>query len=288
MRNKIDLDRELTTDQLGLQAKIIKRLKIFNHPDPERVSREIINFSSSSGNTVDQIIDRLENQEPIEYIFGYKNFYGQELKVTHHTLIPRIETEVLIERSIEIGTNLLKSGTRQVQIIDIGTGSGAIIISIASELKQDKERIKFTATDISEHALKISQLNAKALVPDIDIQFIRSNLLKDAKLDSDSPTLLCANLPYISTADYHKLERSVHEYEPKIALEAGKDGLDLYRALWNQIQELGLKNFILISEMGPEQIEKYIEIVKTAFNTSENEIVKDMFGIERFVISKMK
>lgn len=176
---------------------------------------------------------------PIAYILGHKEFYGLDFKVTKNTLIPRPESELIVETAL----NLINKNTT---LIDLGTGSGCLIIPILKNLKIKPK--KSIAIDISNKALKIAKYNSQKNKIK-NIEFKKSNLLKNIKLPNGEIIIL-ANLPYLTPKQMR--EPSI-KHEPKKALIAGNDGLKYYRELKQQLNRGPVKNMILLCEINPEQ-----------------------------------
>ncbi|TSC86883.1 MAG: release factor glutamine methyltransferase [Microgenomates group bacterium Gr01-1014_7] len=160
---------------------------------------------------------------PKQYIQGWVEFYKLKFKVTPDVLIPRPETEFLVDQVLQFAKN------QAFTALDIGTGSGNIAISIA----KNNKKIKVFATEISEKALEVARKNAKLNKVEKRIFFIQSDLLSNVK---NVPDVIVTNLPYIPTARISYLDPSVKDFEPVIALDGGPDGFDLYRKLFAQIK----------------------------------------------------
>ncbi len=206
---------------------------------------------------------RLQNI-PLAYIVGHQEFYGLDFKVNKHTLIPRPETETLIDLALNYAPKF-----KPQTIIDLGTGPGTIAITLATKISGN-----FIATDISKPALKIAKLNAKH--HRVKIKFFQGNLLAPIKKITE-PVLLLANLPYL-TKDQIKKSPSI-KYEPKLALDGGPNGLKYYRELAGQIKKMNLQKLILIGEIDPKQGQQ----IKKLFGP-QTLIKKDLCGRNRFFI----
>lgn len=215
-----------------------------------------------------QLIIRRANQEPLAYITGQKEFMSLLFKVNPHVLIPRPETELLVETALELARK--NSFTR---IIDVGTGSGCIAVSLAFYLPE----AKIDAIDISTEALEVARENA--LNNGVNVQFTNGNLLQTCS-GQDKYDLIAANLPYVADCAYQKLESGIRNYEPPKALVAGKDGMDLYRTLVPQSYELLKCGGYLLFEFSPEQAETALEIT-SCFN--QVKIHKDLTGKSRLL-----
>lgn len=188
------------------------------------------------------------SKKPIQYIKGFVEFYKLKFKVTPDVLIPRPESELLVD---EVLNYLKTNNQQQTTIIDVGTGSGNIAISIAKQLPTFGLSSQIIATDISKGALKIAKLNAKFHKVDDRIKFLHSDLLipignKPSRVHIGSVKLenikgyylIVANLPYIPTQRIPYLDCSVKDFEPIVALDGGEDGFGLYRKLFKQILDL--------------------------------------------------
>ena len=220
---------------------------------------------------------RLKN-EPLAYILNSQDFYSLSFYVDKNVLIPRPETEILVERAIELlNSNPLSSNKSFTEVIDIGTGSGAIILSVANAFRQSG--ISFTALDLSIEACKIATKNAKNL--GLDINILQSDLLSSYNV-KNSPTLFLSNPPYI--ADAEELMLDVQNYEPALALRGGELGVEIvYRILELFADSLKLnENNILLLEIG---INQHSDVLSHArkLNIQVLNIYKDSQGINRIM-----
>lgn len=179
---------------------------------------------------------------PVAYLLGYKYFYGLKFKVTPNVLIPRPESEWLVEEVLR-----LTKSKPKVKILDVGTGSGAIAISIA---KSSKARV--FASDISAKALSVAKANAKA--NNVKVSFIKSDLLKEVKGKFD---IIIANLPYVPISDYKNLLKNL-KFEPKLALTDGRDDFRLVLNLVEQAKDHLSPQGTLLLEVDPKSF-KYLE-----------------------------
>jgi release factor glutamine methyltransferase len=221
---------------------------------------------------------------PISYITGSKEFYGLDFQVNKNVLVPRPETEMIVDILLE----QIKVQTEKLSFIDIGTGSGAIIVSLAKNclLKYPVkyEQHSFTALDISRAALKVARQNAQQQKLDKKISFIKSDLLNSLKSENliGQNLVIAANLPYLTPAQV-KAEPSI-SCEPKLALEAGKDGLKYYRQLLKDLKKIKFTSLFLILEIDPEQTKEIKEIIKKQLLKSRLKIIKDLRKNNRFAI----
>ena len=214
---------------------------------------------------LEMIKDRL-NQRPIAYIIGNREFMGLDFFVKEGVLIPRPDTETLVEEIINICNN--KTG---LNILDIGTGSGAITVSLAKYL--DKSHV--VSVDISDIALEIASKNAVSNNVDERIDFIKSDVFSNVS-DEARFDIIVSNPPYIKKADISGLDRQVKDFEPYNALEGGEDGLDFYR----RMKSLSLNDTLLIFEIGSEQGEALQRIFEGG------EIIKDLSLTDRAFVYK--
>ena len=247
-------------------------LKESGYYDISRISKEIFDFSQVESVELELILDRIRQQEPWEYIRGYAYFRGERYIVNRNTLIPRIETEQLVD----IAISLIKENSYS-KVFDIGTGTGCIIISLAKEIDNRENRISFVATDISTHALDIAKQNASNLKVK-NINFKSENLINKFWLSNES--LIIANLPYIPSKMYQELQPSVKDYEPKIALEGGRDGLSYYKKLFSIIEK-SEKEVDLLIEIEPTTLSAFKKILE---NKQIKKIYKDYRGKKRFLL----
>lgn len=237
----------------------------------------------------EKMAKRLENGEPLAYILGHKEFFGLDFEVDKNTLIPRPETELLVEEAL----NLLQNSNQNL-VIDVGTGSGCILISILKTLHSSNHNshqsaLKCLAMDKSKKALEIAKKNAKKHGVEKQIKFTQSDLLGFLKeknnssiVNRQSQIVIIANLPYLSEKIYNQTEKSVKDFEPKSALLSGKDGLDHYQRLFSQINRLKQKNpstkWTIIFEISPEQKKIIEKEFPKKFSLQKISFKKDLAG----------
>ena len=219
-----------------------------------------------------QSIKRRKKKEPVAYIIGHKEFWKEKFKVNSNVLIPRPDTEIIVEEVLK--TIPLKSSKN---ILDIGTGSGCIILSIL----RDRNKCYANALDISIKALKVAKHNAKIQQLENRIRFINSNIDKFCNGKYD---IIISNPPYIKSLNIKKLDDDVRLYEPKLALDGGNDG-------FSQIREVIKKSSILIKKKG----KLFLEIGFDQVNETKkllldnkfyvNQIAKDLGKKNRCIIS---
>lgn len=224
-----------------------------------------------------QGVGQLREGRPLTYILGEKEFYGRSFVVREGVLIPRPETEWLVEKVLRlVGAYFPYSAS----IIDIGTGSGCIGLSIAKEVPNARVDL----VDISEEALVIARENAERLGLTDRVAISQSDLLNQ-KFDQTFE-IMVANLPYIGTEKYHFLASDVEKYEPHVALFGGYDGLQLYKKLFQQIVSLKHPPKFLLGEYGFAQTDDLVALLNTFFvhGGATYRIVQDLAGIDRYFI----
>lgn len=177
----------------------------------------------------------LSTESPVEYLTNHVDFCGLDFYVNKHVLIPRIETEELVAMAVKYAQKIYKKTNQKLNIIDIGTGSGAIPICVSKKLLELKIPFEFLATEISKPALDVAKKNTESLVPKAPIKFKKNNLLDNIEQKFD---LIIANLPYIPKERIEFLDQSVKDFEPHIALDGGNSGLTLIHKMIKQAEKL--------------------------------------------------
>ena len=253
------LDSEL------LLSKILnkKREEILTNPNQKIYPKHLINYK--------KLIVRRSKNEPIAYIMKEKEFWSKKFFVNQDTLIPRPETELMIEKLIKIYKD------KKITILDIGTGSGCILISLISELTNSKG----TGIDISKKALAVAKKNLKKHKISNNIRFFNKSL--DSKFDKKFD-LIVSNPPYIKSGEIKNLSEDIKRYEPRIALDGGNDGLDLIKKIIYKTGYILKVKGMLALEIGNEQFKKVSEIlVKKKFKIEY--IIKDYKDNVRCIIA---
>lgn len=215
-------------------------------------------------------LNRRIKGEPLQYITGCQEFMSLNFAVDPSVLIPRQDTEILVEYIIEFARQKEK-----VSILDIGTGSGCIAISLAYYIKNSR----VLGVDISKGALEIARKNAHNCGVDERIAFIESNLFKN--ISPQKFDIIVSNPPYIPNEVIDTLDRQVKDFEPKIALDGGEDGLDFYRKIVKQSVAFLKPKGLLAFEVGFDQAQDVVKIMESSFK--DIKVKKDLAGIERVV-----
>ena len=233
-------------------------------------------LSNDEEQLFNKFIEERLNNRPIAYIVGNREFMGLDFYVQEGVLIPRPDTEILVEEVIELAKDKGK-----VNILDIGTGSGAITVSLAKYL----ENAKVTSVDISDIALEIGKRNAMENNVVDRIDFIKSDLFsaldKNVKFD-----IIVSNPPYIKREVIETLDKQVKDFEPYNALEGGIDGLDFYRAITTQAKDFLKEGGILAYEVGHDQSEDVSKLMEMDGYTNIY-TRKDLQQIDRVVIGNI-
>ncbi len=236
----------------------MKRLDIYLHLENE--------ISETQLNSILVIAERRKKCEPLQYILGETEFYGYKIKVNKSVLIPRPETELLVEKIIKEENNVNR-------ILEIGTGSGAIVIALKKHFKNSI----VLGSDISKDALKIAAENAE--INCVQLEFVKSDIFENIAGRFD---FIISNPPYISPDEYEQLPIEIRDHEPKSALQAENNGLYYYEKILQNAKEHLTKSGMIYFEIGCDQAEKIAEIAKEN-GFSNIQIFKDLNGYNRIM-----
>jgi len=234
-----------------------------------------INLDGDKSRLLSSILKRRISGEPVQYILGETEFMGLKFKVDKRALIPRPETEILVEQALE---QLKQMGIVSPKILDLGTGSGCIAVAIAKNLS----RADVWASDISTAALQLAKENA--ILNNVEIKFIKSDIFDALKFKNHKFDLIISNPPYVSSGEFHSLAKEIF-FEPQLALKAGRDGLDFYRSIIPQAARYLRDNGLLMLEVGAGQAYFVKEMLeKKGFEHLS--LIRDYNDIERIVMAK--
>jgi release factor glutamine methyltransferase len=272
----------LAAELLLLHVAGRDRTWLYAHPEDEISAEQEERFLS--------LVARRAAGEPTQYLTGKQEFWGLEFEVTPDVLIPRPETEHVIEVALDrLALRELRAGRKQtlsgegLRVADVGTGSGCIAISLAKDLPG----AKLLATDISAAALKVAQRNAERHNFAGQINFIHTNLLEgvaespaDARFD-----LIASNPPYISRREAPTLQREVREHEPEVALYGGEEGYELYAALVTQSAAQLVSGGIAVFELGHDSLPAVQPLFETPEWTRVG-VTNDLAGIPRVIAAE--
>ena len=240
-------------------------------------------------NKLAQMVKRRLVGEPIAYILGYKDFMGHRFKVNKDVLIPRPETEWLVEHVLNIlrakrsGVEKFSTSSNSIKILDLGTGSGCIAVSLARQLQNWNIKHQITASDVSPAALAIARQNAKQIlhyhtgVYDSGVKFIQSDLLASIKGKFD---IIIANLPYVTTKDYRTRIKNLG-YEPKKALTDGTNRWEIYKRFFEQVPYRLSPNGIIYLEIDPKAKPKLLIWAKKNLPSANIKFYKDYNNLWR-------
>ncbi len=221
--------------------------------------------------------------KPVEYITGTAEFYGREFKVDERAIIPRTESEELVDLAVDFLQDEFGKSKGSIKVIDLGTGSGAIGITLLLEAEKKGLDIELTLTDVSADCLAVASENMKKLLStqqQARVNLIESDLLENVTEKFD---LIVANLPYVPSGLLKTHPNSVKFYEPDLGLDGGEDGLELIRQLMTQVPRYLNEDGVLMLE-----VDERSEISPASLGISSNhnlhyEVLQDQFGKQRFV-----
>jgi len=248
----------------------VDRTWLFAHHEYQLTTEQATSYT-------DLIVRRM-NHEPVAYLIGRKEFYGLEFMVDRRVLIPRPETELLVDAVLD---QIDLRDHRPLRIADVGTGSGAIALSIAA----NEPNAILYAIDVSPTALEVASANAQRLDQRKQVTLLQGDLLTPLP---ESVDIIVANLPYISSPVYPTLDSDVRDYEPQLALESGPEGLDAMARLLAQTPHYLRVNGVIYLEIGYDQGPALLELVKTLLPQNRGVTLRqDYSGRDRLVTVEM-
>jgi release factor glutamine methyltransferase len=216
------------------------------------------------------LVARRREREPVAYILGHRDFYGRRFSVTPEVLIPRPDTETLVEHALRC----IPEDTA-CRVLDVGTGSGAIAVTLAAERPQ----ALVTATDVSEGALRVAAENAERLGVEARVRFERADLLNGA----EQYDVIVSNPPYIARSEIETLQAEIRDHEPIAALEAGEDGLDVVRALLPAAEPATASGAQMLIEVGAGQAVSVVDFAAGRTAWQPVAVYPDLNRVERVV-----
>jgi len=255
-------------DAETLLMHVLKRDRayLYARPELELSCGEIAHYND--------LLERRCGGEPLQYITGHQEFWGLDLLVTPAVLIPRPETEHAVEAALELLRDL-----ESPRVIDVGTGSGCIALTLASDLPQ----ARIEAVDISPEALSVAHQNAERLGFSERVAFAKSDLLEKYLSDGETFDMVISNPPYVGESEADKLQIEVRDHEPHRALFGGVEGLDIYRRLIPQAYQVLKPGGWLVMEIGFSQ-EQQIQDLLSYWKDVRS--VADLGGIPRVVVAR--
>jgi len=236
---------------------------------PEAVKRQYCEF-----------VKKLADGVPLQHIIGYEEFYGRKFFVNEEVLIPRPETEELVQGLLTRIKKLFVD-KEQVKVVDVGTGSGAIAITLALENK----KLQVSTIDIAEESLEVARENAANL--GAIVHFFQGDLLHPVIKSGEKMDVVVSNPPYIPEEDIPTLSTVVKDHEPLRALVGGKDGLDFYRRFMKELPLVMSEKGIIAFEVGAGQGEAVARMLKATFKSANVEVVNDINGKDRMVFAEI-
>jgi release factor glutamine methyltransferase len=258
----------LDADLLVAHALGLKRIALYLDLERPLVDTELAQ--------VRKLVERRRAREPIAYILGEREFYGRRFEVTPDVLIPRPDTETLVEQALSI----LRAGAPVGRVLDLCTGSGAIALSLAAELPE----LRVLATDVSDGALAVAARNAAQLGVAERVE-LRGGDLFAALPGGERFAMITANPPYIAAHELPTLAADVRDYEPRLALDAGSDPLVFYRRIARAAPDQLAPGACLLVEVGYTQAAEVAALLR-ASGLVDVRSQKDLAGIERVVIAR--
>jgi release factor glutamine methyltransferase len=246
-----------------------ERAYLYAHPERELTADEQAQY--------EEVIRERARGCPTQYITGHQEFWGLDLLVSPAVLIPRPETEHVVETVLELVKEYCFGGSGRIRLLDVGTGSGCIALALASELPQTG----IHACDVSEEALEIARINAARLALGGKVLFRKSDLL--AVYANEKFDFIISNPPYVGEADADKVQKQVREFEPRIAVFSGHEGLDIYRRLIPQALEHLRAGGWFVAEIGYSEEEK-VRALLTGW--ADIRVTPDLQGIPRVIAAR--
>ena len=262
----------LTSEILLAHTLSLKRIDLYLRYDQPLTGDELLLFKT--------YIKRRIKREPVAYIVGAREFWSMKLTVTKDVLIPRPETECLVESAL----SLPELGPGPKRILELGTGSGAITLALASE----RPEYIYFASDSSVEAVKLAFMNAKLHHLDGKINFFAGDWLEPLKNTGQLFDMIISNPPYIRTLSMPELQPEIYKYEPLAALDGGKDGLDSIKKIIFEAHAFLVQNGMLLLETGHDQKNQIKKIIDDCGKYEDVVFKKDYSGYDRIVCMRKK
>ena len=249
-------------------ALSVDQARLFSHPE--------MPVSAEQSVTIRKFVERRLGREPVARIVGVREFWSLDFFVDASTLIPRPDSETLVDTVL----GKIEDPLAALNILDIGTGSGCLVLALLSEL----EHAQAVAIDVNPSAIEVAKRNAHALGLDGRIRFRVSDWLNDLQMDARGPfDFIISNPPYIASDEIENLADDVAMFDPLLALSGGDDGLEAYRTLLPQLPDCLARGGAVCLEIGWDQASDVIDIGRQAGLTG-SEVVKDLAGHDRVVL----
>ena len=273
--NNHDIDSPRATAEI-LLAHVLntRRIDLYLRYDQPLIPAELERFKA--------LIKRRLNREPVAYILERKEFWSMDLHVTREVLIPRPETECLVEKALELLA--LDSNLESKLILELGTGCGAVILALASE----NPRHSYWATDISINAIRVARQNARQNDLDGKVHFIIGDWFAPLRSKPGLFDLIVSNPPYIKSEDLTRLQPEIHAYEPLLALDGAADGLHCLRHIIQSAFFFLKPGGVIILEIGHDQKEPLKQMIAECGQYEEVDFYQDYSGYDRILQIKKK
>ncbi|HEY1685094.1 MAG TPA: peptide chain release factor N(5)-glutamine methyltransferase [Tepidisphaeraceae bacterium] len=274
-RKEVDSPR-LSAELLLAHVLQVPRIKLYTDYDRVLSEKELIQFR--------ELVKRAGEQEPIAYLTGTAHFFNLEFAVTPDVLIPRPETETLVEHILQLARH--ETGLSSPRILDLCTGSGCIAAALAQNLKT----AVVIATDISEKALAVAKQNLQKLQLDQRVTLAQGDLFSalDNLPDARNFDLIVSNPPYIPAADIEKLDKSVRDFEPRLALDGGLDGLSSHRRILSEAPKYLAPGGRIYLEIAYDQGPAVLEIARQYPEFESPKILKDLGPRDRILTAQLR
>ena len=259
-------DARLEAEVLLINILQVPRHRIYAYQEQE--------LNAQQGQLLDRLVERRLKREPLAYILGHKEFYGLNLTVTPGVMIPRPETELLVEQTLFLA--LMQMGETELVIVDPGTGCGGISINLAMHLPM----ARIFATELYPEALKVAEYNIGAHNVADRVTLLQGDLLEPLPVEAN---IIVANLPYICSDQIPGLQPEI-QWEPREALDGGPDGLDVIRRLLHQAQEKLKPGGVMILEIDPQQVQPLEQLAQQLFPEATTSTEQDLGHLDRLFI----
>jgi release factor glutamine methyltransferase len=270
------LENDVPSPRLNAELLLLfvlsrERAYLYAHPERELTPDEQSNF--------DEVVRERARGCPTQYITGHQEFWGLDLLVSPAVLIPRPETEHVVETVLELVKEYPFDGPGRLKLLDVGTGSGCIALALASELPH----AEIHACDISDEALEIARVNAARLALGRKVLFRKSDLLSVYAVEQFD--FVISNPPYVGECDADKVQKQVREFEPKVAVFSGREGMEIYRRLVPQAHEHLRPGGWFVAEIGYSEEENVRNLLT---DWTETQVTPDLQGIPRVVATRKR
>lgn len=275
-----------------LEHALLKDLAfIYSHPESLITNTQYARFR--------RYIQRRKTGEPVAYILCHKEFFGHIFIVNKNVLVPRPESEWLVEKSIALLLNLesriLKQEKKQINVIDVGTGSGCIIISIIKKIQDSRLKIQdsnFFASDLSRRAIEVGKKNSRLHKVDKIVKFYHSDLFSSPKIKNKIYDLVIANLPYVpqekvrnSKFEIRNIKDGIY-FEPENAIFAGNNGTEIIKKFLLEVKTRINPEGLILMELDPRNANDLLKFARVHYPTAKASLQKDLAGLNRYLIIK--